>query len=295
MVMLLIRARELDIKLSAESGQPLTFFGEFGRDGSRDTLSYPVEDGYIRIYAESAPDTKIEYDFWGSISSKEARKDIYDRFSLGLDMKSVYASINTDEFMDNAIKALRGMRITRNQPWETALCFTVSQFNNIKRIRGIISRLSERFGELRDVEGRRMYGVPSPDVLSDVPLRELRRCGTGFRDRYIRSVARAFALNDSFPELYRMPYDEAKSSLCAIDGIGDKVADCILLFGYGRVEAFPIDLWVKRVVERIYFGGRKQRIRMIHSFAEDRWGAVRGYAQQYVFWHGRKMGIGKLD
>lgn len=293
--MLLIRARELDIKLSAESGQPLTFFGEFGRDGNRDTLTYPVQGGHIRIYAERAPDTEIEYEFWGSISSREARNDIYDRFSIGLDMKSIYSSINTDGFMDNAIKALRGMRITRNQPWETALCFTISQFNNIKRIRGIIARLSSRFGDTLEVEGRMVHGIPSPDALVDAPLRELRLCGTGFRDRYIRSVARAFALNGSFPELYSMPYDEAKRSLCAIDGIGDKVADCILLFGYGRVEAFPIDLWVKRVVENVYFGGKKQQIRMIHNFAENRWGAVRGYAQQYVFWHGRNMGIGKRD
>ncbi len=293
--MLLIRARELDIKLSAESGQPLTFFGEFGREGDRDTLSYPVNGGYIKIYAENTPDARLEYDFWGGISSREARREIYSRFSLDLDMAGVYSSINTDEFMDKAIKTLRGMRITRNQPWETALCFTISQFNNIKRIRGIISMLSSRFGEMDEVEGRKVYSIPSPSALSDVPLRELRLCGTGFRDRYIRSVAKAFALNDSFPELYGLPYEEAKRSLCEIDGIGDKVADCILLFGYGRVEAFPIDLWVKRVVETVYFGGRKQKISSIHCFAEKRWGKARGYAQQYVFWHGRNMGIGKVD
>lgn len=287
-------ARDLNLKYTIESGQPLTFYSDLRTASRIDSLSYVTEKGLISL-KYSKESGRISYKFTGKYSDSSASREITSRLGLDYDLKTIYGEISTDQFMAKAIAEFYGMRITKNEPWETTLCFLVSQFNNIKRIRGIMARLSSRFGDTREVEGRRVYGIPSPDALADATLHELRLCGTGFRDKYIRSVARAFALNGSFQELYSMPYEEAKRSLCAIDGIGDKVADCILLFGYGRVEAFPIDLWVKRVVENVYFGGKKQQIRMIHNFAENRWGAVRGYAQQYVFWHGRNMGIGKRD
>ena len=85
-----------------------------------------------------------------------------------------------------------------------------------------------------------------------------------------------------------MKYEDAKDRLMELNGVGDKVADCILLFGYNKFEAFPIDVWVKRVVERAYFNGRKRSIRQIHDFSVERWGKYRGYAQQYIFWYGRE-------
>ena len=84
-------------------------------------------------------------------------------------------------------------------------------------------------------------------------------------------------------------YDTVKSSLMEINGVGEKVADCIALMGYGKMEAFPIDVWVKRTLENVYFKGRDKKISGLMEFAEDQWGANRGYAQQYIFWNGMNM------
>jgi N-glycosylase/DNA lyase len=107
--------------------------------------------------------------------------------------------------------------------------------------------------------------------------------GAGFRAKYIRSVAQACSESFDLDRLYRKGYEEAKEQLMELDGIGDKVADCILLFGYGKLAAFPIDVWIKRVVEHDYFRGRRKSVKEIHRFAEERWDGYAGYAQQYLY------------
>ena len=182
------------------------------------------------------------------------------------------------------------MRITKSEPWEATLCFVMSQFNNIKRIRHIISNLRSRFGE----ECGQLRTFPDPKSIAAASLPDIRACGTGFRDKYLKSVAEEFSSGFNPRRLYSMSYLDAKEELMQLNGIGDKVADCILLFGYNKFEAFPIDVWVKRVVEKAYFKGRKRNIRQIHDFSIERWGKYRGYAQQYLFHYGRINKIGLM-
>jgi N-glycosylase/DNA lyase len=277
-------AKDFSLKHTIESGQPLTFYSDFHPGKRMDSLSYPTERGRISLIYDSESG-RIGYDFTGKYSTPSAATEITKRLGLDHDLKSIYGEICTDQFMARAIAELYGMRITGNEPWEATLCFVVSQFNNIKRIRRIILNLMNKFGEDRGAHGRLF---PTPEALASADISEIRACGTGFRDRYIKHVSEQFSSSFDPERLYGLKYEDAKERLMELDGVGDKVADCILLFGYNKFEAFPIDVWVKRVVERAYFNGRKQSIRRIHDFSVERWGKYRGYAQQYIFHYGRE-------
>lgn len=282
----MILVSDFNLRHTIESGQPLTFYSNYSKANGKELLSYATMKGEISLALSAG---KLSYTFAGDYTAATAKQEIVSRFNLDYDMKKMYQSINTDEFMAAAIKDFYGLRITKNDPWEATLCFVISQFNNLKRIRGIIRNMEVKFGEKRG--GYRLF--PTPESVAEADKAAIRACGTGFRDKYIKSVAEEFAFSFDKERLYQMKYKDAKDSLMELDGIGDKVADCILLFGYNKFEAFPIDTWVKRVMERVYFNGRKKTIKRLHEFADKRWHSeYLGYVQQYIFWHGRENKIG---
>jgi N-glycosylase/DNA lyase len=289
----MFNVRDFDLKLTFESGQPLAFYGDYEVERGEELLSYVTPKGVIRLRSsKSGALTRIDYDFVGGYTRASAGEDVRARLGLGQDMRSLYRSIGTDLFMNEAIAELRGLRMTKSDPWEATLCYVMSQANNLKRIRGIVRRLIDAFGE-ECGNGRECAKLfPTSRAVSRASVQELASCGTGFRAKYIKSVAREFADRSDFMELYDRDYDAAKAELTKQYGIGSKVADCILLFGYGKLEAFPVDTWIKRIVEHTYFGGRKKSAGEIHAFARERWGPYAGYAQQYLFWRGRSLGSG---
>ncbi len=198
-------------------------------------------------------------------------------------MKKIYSNISTDNFMESAIREYSGMRVTLNDPWETTVCFILSQYNNMKRIRKITMSLKQKYGE-RAIDG----SVKFPTILSLNKAKEedLKECGMGFRAKYILAAAEFCKNNIDLYSLRGRGYDTIKANLMEIYGVGDKVADCIALMGYGELRAFPIDVWVKRTMEKVYFKGRDKKIPKLMDFAQEQWGEYRGYAQQYLFWHG---------
>ncbi len=182
------------------------------------------------------------------------------------------------ETMKTACSYAPGIRILRQDRWEALACFVVSQNNNIKRIMGIVERLCTRFGR-QNPEG--VHGFPNARTLADAPLDKLRDCGLGFRDTYIRNTAKAVLEgNIDFEFLCSAPIEDARRMLTKTRGIGPKVADCALLFGCHRLDCFPVDVWMKRVMESC-FDGKDGTI-----FGENA-----GVAQQYLFHWGRTSGI----
>lgn len=283
-------ARDFSLRFTAESGQPLAFYSDYSRGGDGESLRYTTELGVIDVHAVRKPsgETRISHSFSGGYTRASAEAEVKRRLGLHEDMDKVYRSIDTDAFMHSAITELRGLRLTGNPPWEATLTFLVSQFNNIGRIRLIMRRLISAFGEEATHDGKAVRLFPAPDALASASIRQLMECNTGFRARYIKSVAEEWQTFD-YKDIYRQEYAVAKRSLMELDGIGEKVADCILLMGYGKLEAFPVDVWIQRVVGREYLGG-KGKPRQVREFAAGRWGAYAGYAQQYLFWYGRITG-----
>jgi N-glycosylase/DNA lyase len=214
-------------------------------------------------------------------------------FDLDRDYGRIKKELSSDPVMKEAIQNGWGMRILNQDPWETLISFILSANNNIRRIKGIIENLSVRYGEEIHWGGSTFFTFPSPDALSRAEEEDLKACGCGYRGPYIKKTACMVRDGIIVPErLKDLSYEEAHKALLGCMGVGDKVADCILLFSMEKPEAFPVDVWVKRVMEHYYIQ-RPVPIRRIKSIAAEKFGRHAGLAQQYLFYYAREQKLGK--
>ena len=286
--------KDFSLKHTFESAQPITLCGDY--DERTNSLVYAEGVHVINVMHRQA-DAKSRRSRI-AVASKDigyAERHFKERFRINDNLDRIYGEIDTDKFMHESIAKYRGMRLTVNDPWETTALFIISQFNNVKRIRFIAKNLIERFGTpIRDeMDNVIAKSFPTSAEIARADRSDLFACGTGFRDKYLKSAAEFCTYNLDLDSLRSKAYPEIKESLMEISGVGDKVADCIALMGYGKTEACPIDVWMKRILENVYFKGKKQRISKLHEFAEKRWGRYAGYAQQYLFWNGRSSLVGR--
>lgn len=196
-----------------------------------------------------------------------------------------------DEHLEKAVSFGYGIRLLRQDLWEMILSFIISQNNGIPRIKKIIEILSEHYGEKIPGEHGR-YAFPEPSSIARSTIEELNICRGGYRLRYILSTAERLSQSPSIlDELKSVPADQARDLLLSFTGIGEKVADCILLYSGLDRNAFPIDRWVKRVIETLYFK-KETDVNTIRAFARDYFGEFSGIAQQYLFYYARENKIG---
>ncbi len=284
----LIPIKIFNMQHTFESAQPLTFYADYYI--RENMIKYPSNGRILELkHSGSINDGSIS-----AIGSNTiyALQEVKKRFRLQDRMNYIYSKIDTDTFMSESIKKYFGMRVTMNDPWETTVVFIISQFNNVKRIRLITKKLMEHFGTPIYDEHNMIIGhnFPTIESIAKASETDIMSCGPGFRGKYLKSAAQTCMENLDLYSLNGKNYYKIKDALMSVHGIGEKVADCIALMGYGKTEAFPIDRWVKRVMERIYFK-KEQKIDKIADFANSRWGKYAGYAQQYIFWNGRSIGV----
>ena len=210
-------------------------------------------------------------------------------FALDLEVADILSSIDVDMQVHEAIKRHPGLRILRQDGWETLASFICASFNNIKRIEGMIERLCQAYGEPVALNGFRSFSFPRPEVIAGAPERALRSLGLGYRAPYLKATARLVA-DGKLPinQLQRVDYEATKTALLGCDGVGDKVADCVALFGFEKYEAFPIDVWMERAM-RYYFRHRKMTRKGLHDYARRHFGPYAGYAQQYLYHYVRNL------
>lgn len=227
-------------------------------------------------------------------TSKADFEDIWcDYLDLSRDYAKIKATLSEDSVLREAIGYGKGIRILRQDTFETLISFIISAGNNIPRIKGIISRLCESFGDEIEYMGKRFYSFPTAEKISSLTLDELSVIRAGFRDKFILSAAKAVAEGSFDIEAVRnMSATDAKSALMQLPGVGDKVSDCILLFGLGKYDSFPIDVWIKRIMEYCYFDKKEQKREVISEFAAKQFGEYGGFAQQYLFFWARENKIG---
>ena len=196
-----------------------------------------------------------------------------------------------DPVMSEAISFAPGIRILKQEFFEMLMSFILSQNNHIPRIRGLIQRLC---GEYGTYIGTGRYSFPTPEQLSGVSEEEYRRLGCGFRARYLADAVEKVLAGGFRPEeLDQLSTAELRQRLMSICGVGQKVADCILLFSFGRYEVFPMDVWINRVYSHAYCSGKKLSLLELQKSAAENFGENAGFAQQYLFHYGRNMKIGK--
>lgn len=197
-----------------------------------------------------------------------------DYFDLNRDYGAIIKAISGNEILNTAAEFGSGIRVLNQEPWETLCSFIISQNNNIKRIKGIISRLCENFGEKRDG----YYTFPTAQKIAALTLDDLAVLRSGFRAKYILDAARKVSGGEvNLSELCHMPVDEARNELMKITGVGPKVADCALLFSHKHIDAFPKDVWIKRAME-VLFGGELPPEAVPYA----------GIVQQYIFFYARE-------
>ncbi len=214
---------------------------------------------------------------------------------LDLNLDDVLASFPDDEPLRSAVGACRGLRLLRQDPWECLASFILSSTKQIVQIRQIISHLCERHGEPVPVPDGHTpaRAFPSPARLADISEAELRHCKMGFRAPYLRETARLVASGAcDLALIHEMPLPEARAELLKLPGVGPKIADCVLLFGFGFPTAFPVDVWVMRALRQLYFPRRRPSRPRLQRFTETHFGRHAGYAQQYLFHYIRTGGRG---
>lgn len=211
-----------------------------------------------------------------------------------LDMDNDYglikeSVIKADSALQTAVNEKDGIRILNQDFFETLISFIISQNKNIPQIKQCVKNISHRFGdEVIGYNGEAFYVFPDVDRLHEVTEDELRECKVGFRAPYIMNATEAvYSGNVTKEKLDALDIEQARELLMTIKGVGEKVANCALLFGLGRREAFPVDVWMKRIMESMYFDGKDTKKLEIEAFAVKKFGNLGGYAQQYLFDYAR--------
>lgn len=200
--------------------------------------------------------------------------------------------LKADEKLRVAITEKYGVRILNQEYYETLISFIISQNKQIPHIKKIVFDLSEKYGEfIGEINGKKYYAFPTVEKLGNITEEQFRELKTGFRAPYLRCGASELKGGMSYAVLKGMSYKDGKAKLMEIKGVGEKVANCVLLFGLSHRNAFPVDVWIKRIMENMYFDGRDTSKEKIMEFAEKTYGKYGGYAQQYLFYYGRSNNL----
>ena len=268
-VSLLLSAHGLDLDATLTSGQAFSW--------------KRTPEGHWRGWIDRRPCLAWVHDEALRVVGPGITRDAVSRY-FGLDepAEKIFATFPDDPWLDQAQAFAPGLRILRQEPWETLCNFICSSLKQIVQIEQINHELRRTFG---DEIGQGLHEFPDPSRLALATEARLRECRLGFRARHLYVAARQIASSEvSLDRIGQMPTPEAREELRRIQGVGEKVANCILLFAYGRLEAFPIDVWVERVLRQLYFRNNpKTKHEKLRAFADTHFGPNRGYAQQFLF------------
>ena len=212
-------------------------------------------------------------------------------FRLDDDMEEIYLRIEKDPFIGKAIDLYRGLRLIRQDPWECLACFLCSSVKNISNIKFIVEHLCRHYGKAVSLGNYRGYGFPPPERIAKA--RDLVRIKVGFRARYLVETSR-LAKSMDLGDLRKLNYRDSREKLMVFPGVGEKIADCILLYALDFTEAFPVDTWIRKAMYQGYLRGEKHPDRAIREFAQRYFGRYAGYAQQYLYHSARNQTLEKV-
>jgi len=223
------------------------------------------------------------------LTSCEDEKLVRNYFALDHPLAEICASFPVDPVMGAAKEFCRGLRIVRQPRWECLATFICSSVKQVAHIRQISRSLRERFGEQRKIDKYVVHVFPRAKRVAQSSENELRKCGLGYRAKNLLASARLIASGDvDLEKLAALTDLDLRARLCELPGVGSKVANCVMLFAYERLRAFPIDVWIERVLRERYFPrALKLNAKWLEAFTQQYFGDHGGYAQQYLFHHAR--------
>jgi N-glycosylase/DNA lyase len=275
-----IEAPDFDLAMTLNSGQ--VFHWEKIGDGFYGMI------GDRAVYVEQRGDIlKVRFGETRALPNVVVRY-----FALDHPLEEICASFPRDPVMDAARDFCHGLRIIRQPQWECLATFICSSMKQVAHIGQISRALRQRFGQRKQICGGEVFSFPSPDALARATERELRKCGLGYRAKNLLATAKHVASGEADLDSWRaLSERQLREQLRELPGVGMKVANCVMLFAYERITAFPIDVWIERVLrERYFVRGRKVTSKAMAEFVANYFGAHGGYAQQYLFHHARMTG-----
>jgi len=232
----------------------------------------------------------LKIDNLGDIKSYQNNK--IDFFRKKDDIEKIIKSISKDSVTKKAVKQYLGLRILEQDPFQCLISFITSSNSNIQKIKNNLEKISKKFGTKIKFENQEFFLFPEPKKLAKASINEIKSCGVGYRAQFIKEAASMTMLKKTdFEYLKKSNYQDAKKEICLIPGVGNKVADCVLLFSLNKLEAFPLDRWIIRILEKYYSDKfqletktiTEKQYDIIHEKILNHFGPFAGYAQQFLF------------
>ena len=215
-----------------------------------------------------------------------------DFFRKNDNMEEIIKSISKDETVKKAIKEYEGLRLFRQDPFQCVISFIISSNSNIQKIKSSLEKITKKFGKKVEIQNKEFFLFPEPKKIAKATINEIKSCGVGYRAPFIKEAAKMVVLKKiDFEYLKKCDYYEAKKNICLVPGIGNKVADCIMLFSLNKLESFPLDTWMIKILEKYYSKEFKietktitqKQYESLHEKIVNYFGPYCGYSQQFLF------------
>lgn len=254
------------------------------------------DESYTGVFGNNVLNVKKDENriIFRGICEKDIKQVVEDYFDFNTNYEEIKEKLaNVDDYLKQSIEFGNGIRILNQDLWETIISFIISANNNIPRIKGIIERISKKYGNKIEWSGKEYYTFPTIQELSRATVEDLRALGLGFRDKRVYETTKIFLDKEvTIKELIEeQDVSKLREKLLTLPGVGPKVADCIMLFGLKRFEVFPIDVWVRRVMNDLYIKNEdetKVKNTEIEKLAVEKYANLAGLAQQYLFYWRRE-------
>ena len=215
-----------------------------------------------------------------------------DFFRKNDDIQNIIKSISKDKTIKKAVKEYEGLRIFNQDPFQCMISFIISSNSNIQKIKNSLEKISKKFGTKVIIQNKEFFLFPKPENIAKASINEIKACGVGYRAPFIKEAAKMVTLKKvNFEYLKNSDYNETKRNLRLIPGVGNKVADCIMLFSLNKLDAFPLDTWMIKILEKYYSNEfqietktiTEKQYEILHKKIVDYFGPYCGYAQQFLF------------
>jgi len=215
-----------------------------------------------------------------------------DFFRKNDNIEEIIKSISKDKTVKKAVKEYEGLKLFRQDPFQCLISFIISSNSNIQKIKNSLEKITKKFGKKVKIQNKEFFLFPEPKKLAKATIDEIKSCGVGYRAPFIKEAAKMVILKKiDFEYLKKCDYHEAKKNICLVPGIGNKVADCIMLFSLNKLESFPLDTWMIKILEKYYSKEFKietktitqKQYELLHEKIVNYFGPYCGYAQQYLF------------
>ena len=289
----------IDLKLTQSSGQTSQPPWKKTNDSYSDLVCI---NNIPTIFNLSQAGENIDFSYTGNVTEDEAISKVKEIYDLEFDLNKFYRYLDSYDELKYMSKFCNGLRLFKaKDPFECIISSISSANNSIKRWTKSISDMKIRWGR----NFNNYYSFPDPKNFTNIFLdseeeilncgcsknNNLKDCGVGYRAPYMRKASEIFTVEMDVSDISKMSYDEAFETILKVPGVGPKVADCILLYGFGFKQAFPSDVWIKRIVSYLYFDGADIKGEKVREFGMDEFGDYAGYVQLYMFHYARKSGL----